>query len=81
MFYGQTPTALTFDEQLQSIPEPQRSDYQILVDERVDEIVHKTMSKFRDHMWKEMTEERLNFAIMNQKQKEAFDKVQQEHEE
>ena len=62
MFYGH-PVALTFDEQLSRLPEPQRSDYQILVDERVDEIVHKTMSKFRDQVWKEMADERKNWAI------------------
>ena len=66
MYYGH-PIALTFDEELQRLPEPQRSDYQILVDERVDEIVHLTMSKYRDQVWKEMAEDHKTWAIENQK--------------
>jgi hypothetical protein len=34
------PMALQIDEELKNLPEPQRTDYQILIDERADELVH-----------------------------------------
>lgn len=39
-----------------------RSDYQILVDERADELVHKVMTKYRDQIWKEMAEDRKKYT-------------------
>lgn len=56
------PMALQIDEQLKSLPEPQRTDYQILVDERADELVHIVMNKYRDRIWKEMAEARKNYS-------------------
>lgn len=50
--------ALQIDEELKNLPEPQRTDYQILIDERADELVHKVMSKYRDKIWKEMSDAR-----------------------
>lgn len=52
------PMALQIDEELKNLPEPQRTDYQILIDERADELVHKVMSKYRDKIWKEMSDAR-----------------------
>jgi len=54
--FGQ-PVALTFDEPISDLPEPQRSDFQIMIDERVDELVHRTMNQYRDLMWKEMAQD------------------------
>lgn len=59
--YG-VPVALYFDKELANIPEPMRSDYQILVDERADELVHKVMTKYRDQIWKEMAEDRKKYT-------------------
>ena len=56
------PVALYFDKELKNVPEPARSDYQILVDERADELVHKVMSKYRDTIWKEMAEDRKTYT-------------------
>lgn len=44
------------------MPEPARSDYQILVDERADELVHNVMSKYRDQIWREMAEDRKTYT-------------------
>ena len=57
------PMALQIDEQLKSLPEPQRTDYQILVDERADELVHIVMSKYRDQIWGEMAQARKDHQI------------------
>jgi len=54
--------ALYFDKELKDLPEPVRSDYQILVDERADELVHQVMSKYRDQIWKEMAQDRKTHA-------------------
>ena len=41
--YG-VPRALTYDEELQKLPEPERTDFQIMVDEKVEELVQATMA-------------------------------------